>query len=68
MEKFKKYAFQVFEDENKLGWYYRIFTPDLSTVVYRSSEYFQSEGIARYAAIGHVTLLEGDVTLPTERF
>ncbi len=66
----EKYSFYEFEikqiiTENKLGFVYEIFTSDpdycsyMNTDVLRESdEWFESENEARFAAIGHIDLLE----------
>lgn len=55
MEKFGIYRFSIIEYES--GWIYEIYT-DEGTRVRQSTEKFKYEGIARFAAIGHISLLE----------
>lgn len=60
MEKFGAYKFEVRSWPGKGGvmfWYYNI-CDDEEKVVRQSKERFQYEGIARFAAIGHIALLE----------
>jgi|KBSSwiStaDraftv2_1062776.scaffolds.fasta_scaffold100696_5 hypothetical protein len=72
MEKFSCYEFEVRchdvpgwgENIDKWvkGYFYVIFDPDYKpceqTIIRESDEYFDHEGSARLAAIGHITLLE----------
>jgi len=65
MEKFGLYKFIILKDEKKKGWYYKIYTEDPdyisfngTNVLRESQELFAFEGIARFAAIGHITVLE----------
>jgi len=60
MEKFGDYKFEVRSWIGKgevIFWYYNIFDDD-EKVLRQSKERFQYEGIARFAAIGHISLLE----------
>jgi hypothetical protein len=57
MEKFGAYYFRILWDEDRKGWYYQISSNQM-TVLRSSDEMFQYEGIARFAAIGHISLLE----------
>ena len=57
METLGCFRFEVFRHEKNLGWYYQIHHP-VFTRALTSEEYFNSEGTARYAAIGHITILE----------
>lgn len=72
MEKFSCYEFEIRchdvpghgENIDKWvkGYFYVIFDPDYvpseATIIRESNEYFDYEGNARLAAIGHITLLE----------
>jgi hypothetical protein len=58
MEICGKFKFKVSKNAHNLGWYYEIFSGDMIQPIAGSTEYFESAGIARYAAIGHITLLE----------
>lgn len=60
MEKFSCYQYQLLYDEVAYGWYYEIYSDDFYSqrLVVESDEFFESEGTARYAAIGHIHLLE----------
>ena len=55
MEIFGQYKFKIFKKET--GWAYQI-TFDGVTILRESKETFLNEGIARFAAIGHIGLLE----------
>jgi hypothetical protein len=58
MEKLGMYKFKILEwwcETN--GWYYVIMNDD-EKVIRTSEEMFQYEGIARFAAMGHISLLE----------
>ncbi len=64
-DKYSCYEFAVLEDPNGSGWYYEIYTDDVDynnwmrTNILRSSdEWFDSAQRARFAAIGHIDLLE----------
>jgi hypothetical protein len=57
MQKFGEYNFSVIKDKKDQGFYYEIYTKDFS-VLRQAKETFQYEGIARFAAIGHISLLE----------
>lgn len=57
MEKFGLYKYEIMKDECFDKWFYHILNDDES-VLRRSKEMFQYEGIARFAAIGHISLLE----------
>lgn len=58
MEKFSFYKFRILQFKAlKKSWYYEILNDD-ETVLRQSSESFRHEGIARLAAIGHISLLE----------
>lgn len=55
MEKFGNYKFKLLKN-NRGKWSYEI-QSDNSMVIH-TTELFQLEGIARFAAIGHISLLE----------
>lgn len=57
MEKFGDYKFTIIKDETFKTFFYKIFDED-ETMLRKSHEYFKYEGIARFAAIGHISLLE----------
>lgn len=56
MEQFSKFNFILLPYSQGLGWFYRIYNKDV--LIAESSESFDSEGTARYAAIGHISILE----------
>jgi hypothetical protein len=68
IEKFSCYEYQVRKYNGKIystvskGWDYVIYDPDYKpsddTIIRESSEWFDSEQQARFAAIGHISLLE----------
>jgi hypothetical protein len=65
MEKYSCYEFALIEDPHGCGWYYEIYTDDVDyrnwmrTNILRSSdEWYDTEQEARFAAIGHIGLLE----------
>lgn len=68
MERFNNYQFEVkshdvpghgeFENKWVKGYYYAIYENNKNTVIRESNEYFDSQIQCRYAAIGHITLLE----------
>ena len=58
MEKFSLFYYQLTYDEKAEGWYYELYADDFTTRVMPPTEYFANQGIARYAAIGHIHLLE----------
>lgn len=62
MEKFGRFNFRVLKDDIKKGWSYEILTNSMNGLVIlrESKELFEYEGIARFAAIGHIALLEQD--------
>lgn len=57
MEKLGDYHFQVLEDVSGRGFCYKIYD-DHGRAFRESKEFFQYKGIARFAAIGHISLLE----------
>jgi hypothetical protein len=59
VEKSGSYNFKIYGDGLK-RWYYKIFRDD-GTVLRESQEIFLFEGIARFAAIGHIVLLEEQI-------
>ena len=65
MEKFSLYEFNVILDLHGCGWYYEIYTDDIDYINWRktnilrsSDEWFDTAQEARFAAIGHINLLE----------
>jgi hypothetical protein len=58
MEKFSTYSYHVLPDQLKRGWYYEIYSVNGKKLIETNPELFASEGTARYAAIGHIHLLE----------
>lgn len=59
MEKFGFYKYEIRQwlcAGEVMKWFYIIY--DDENVVRKSKEFFQYEGIARFAAIGHISLLE----------
>jgi hypothetical protein len=57
MEKFGLFKYKIFQNLGKPGYFYQIYNDD-ETVLREAKELFQYEGIARFAAIGHISLLE----------
>lgn len=57
MEKFGCFRFKLYTKAGIKGWHYQIFNDD-DTVLRESGETYELEGIARLAAIGHITVLE----------
>jgi hypothetical protein len=57
MQQFGEYKFTVFKNTPESGFQYEIFD-EKGGVLRHSKESFQYEGIARFAAIGHISLLE----------
>ena len=64
-EKYSCYEFAVIEDPQGCGWCYEIYTDDVyykfwhrTNILVESDEWFESAQRARYAAIGHIDLLE----------
>jgi hypothetical protein len=60
IEKYSYYEFEVFQDFNET-WIYKIYSegcPPYDDGVIDSDEYYDSEKEARFAAIGHIGLLE----------
>lgn len=55
MEKFGAYKFRVIKNETQ-KWMYQIIEDN--QILRESKENFEYEGIARFAAIGHISLLE----------
>jgi hypothetical protein len=58
MEKFSTMKYKLASDRLGNGWSYEIYADGLSKLLAASQELFDSRGTARYAAIGHITLLE----------
>ena len=58
MEKFSTLKYTIRHDESGRGWYYEIYNNDGTTLLSVSAELFKNQGVARYAVIGHITLLE----------
>jgi hypothetical protein len=57
MEKFGHFKFRIYTKEKLKGWHYSILN-EQEIVLCDSKEAYELEGIARFAAIGHITLLE----------
>lgn len=57
MEKFSYYNFQILKNDKGKGFIYEIYNEALE-LVRESDEWYEYEGIARFAAIGHISLLE----------
>jgi hypothetical protein len=57
MEKFSYYHFKILKNDRGKGFVYEIYDNNHS-LVRESDEWFEYEGIARFAAIGHISLLE----------
>jgi hypothetical protein len=57
MEKFGLYNFKILRHPMSNKWMYRIIKDD-ENLLRDSTETFEYEGIARFAAIGHISLLE----------
>ncbi len=59
IEKFSLYEFEVFDD-NTVGYHYIIYDHDFTskTMLRESDDCYDTEQEARFAAIGHITLLE----------
>lgn len=57
MEKFGLFKFTVFFDDKWEGWSFKIYDHSEKEVM-ESKEIYSHEGIARYAVIGQIALLE----------
>ena len=57
MEKFGCFKYIIYQVCGHDAWKYQIFD-DNESVLRESDEVYRFEGIARFAAIGHITLLE----------
>lgn len=57
MEKFSYYNFKILKNDKGKGFIYEIYDKNLE-LVRESQEWYDHEGIARFAAIGHISLLE----------
>jgi hypothetical protein len=58
VETFGQYKYRILQFKAlKKSWYYEILNDDES-VLRQSEESFEYEGIARFAAIGHISMLE----------
>lgn len=57
MEKFSLYQFKILKNEDGEGFVYEIYDSS-NELVRESNEWYEDEGIARLAAIGHISLLE----------
>ena len=55
IEKFSCYKFSIIKDTNGLGFSYEIYVD-----IQASDESFETEQEARFAAIGHISLLENE--------
>ncbi len=60
MEKHGDYDFELHKEEQ--GWVYDIYHRGYMDAWVESEDYFETEQEARYAAIGHITLLEKGVS------
>ena len=58
MELFSCFRFRILHDSVKKGWYYQLYSGNGLILLHQTDELFDSEGTARYAAIGHISLLE----------
>jgi hypothetical protein len=61
MEKYGNYTFNILEDKKGNGWYYKIYTQSFGHgwwLFKKSGEFFESKNRARFAAIGHICLIE----------
>lgn len=60
ISKFSCYEYELIQDDK--GWYYIIYDPDYepcdSTIIRQSDDWYEGEGRANLAAIGHISLLE----------
>lgn len=68
METLGEFKFKVVRDSEKLGWSYKIYGKDGTILISDSPDVFESEGVARYAAIGHITILERNSSSQCEHF
>lgn len=58
MEKLGRYFYKILHEKEKNKWYYEIYKENTTHQYVVSTELFVLSGIARYAAIGHISLLE----------
>jgi hypothetical protein len=58
MENFSHYRYKVLPTRNAKGFYYKIYNCNGTIMLKESQEIFAHEGIARYAAIGQIALME----------
>ena len=60
VEKYSYYEFCLKHDNEENAWYYEIYDPDFRTrlVLRDANDWFDTEQEARFAAIGHIDLLE----------
>jgi len=56
MESFSLYDFEIHKEDE--GWVYDIYSREYKNILVESDEWFDTEQEARYAAIGHISLLE----------
>lgn len=56
MEHYSNHDFEVYKEEK--GWVYDIYSREYMDTLIESAEYFDSEGEARLAAIGHISVIE----------
>lgn len=67
METFSNFGIKLVRDEQKDGWYFEIYTsPDGETLLDTGDELYETEGTARYAAIGHIHLMEIKINFESE--
>ena len=57
MEQFACFKYRIYKCKEKNDWHYQIFDDD-EKLLRKSNEPFGYEGIARLAAIGHISWLE----------
>lgn len=58
METYSTFSFKILKNEERQGWYFEIYSFDGKTLLLVGDECFRQEGIARYAAIGQIHLME----------
>lgn len=58
MEMFSTFYLRVLYNYETSRWYYELYKSDGHTKLCDSTETFDSEGEARYGAIGHISLFE----------
>ena len=58
METFSDFKIDFQFDHSQMGWRYAIYKADGKTFLGTDGECYELQGIARYAAIGHIHLME----------